>query len=771
MDTAVPASPPPTRRGSPLGRPVSRVDGGAKVTGAADYAAEHFPEGVVHAVIVQSTIAAGRVRRIDASGAEALPGVLAVLTHANAPRIVKAARFPMGGTAQSFTPLQDDRVRFNGQHIAVVVADTLERAMDGARRVRVDYDEGPAVKEPLGAVGGGEPLDPKQLGGQASEAAWGDPHGALAAAPVRVDAVYTTPREYQCPIEPHATVAQWHDDGSLTVWEPSQWVEGARKAFSDWFSLPYEKVRVISPYVGGGFGSKAVVQPHAALAAMAARAVGRPVKLVLLRPQTFTAAGGRPATRQRVALGAGPDGTLQSLVYEGENETSTEDAYVEAGGGASRLFYAVPNLSTTNKVVPLNIMTPGWMRAPGEAVGTFALECAMDELAHALGMDPVGLRRRNWAGEDQEAKKPWSTRRLPEAFDAGAKAFGWERRNPEPRSMRDGRRLIGRGVASGTYPVFATPAEARVRVLADGSVEVESGGADIGTGTYTILAQVAADVLGVPVERVRVRLGDTTLPRAPVAGGSQLANLLAGAVHKTAAAAREELFAIAAGDPASPLRAARANDFTLADGRVALASDPARGVPVPELLRAAGRAAVEANGDTLPPGANAEEDRRATFGTVTRMRTAASGTHSMRSWSAQFVEVAVDEDFGTVRVRRMVGAFDCGRLYNPKLAESQLMGGMVMGLGQALLEAAHVDRRHARIVNNNIAEYLVPVNADVPDIRVISVGEPDTLASPLGGKAVGELGITGVAGAIANAVFHATGKRVRDLPISIEKLL
>lgn len=752
----------PTGAASPLGRRTPRIDGPRKVTGAADYAAEHFPAGLVHAVIVQSSIAAGRIRRIDAAAVEAMPGVLAVLTHANAPRLGAAKVFPQGGAAMSFLPLQDDKIRFNGQHVAVVIADTFERATEASMQLRIEYDAEPAVA----TIGdpAAQPVDATAIGGQDSDAEWGDPDAALAAAPVRVDAVYSTPREYNAPIEPHATIAAWDEDGRLTLWEPSQWVEGARQVVTEWFGIPFESVRVISPFVGGGFGCKACPQPHVALAAMAAKLVARPVKLVLHRPQMFTGHGGRPATRQTIALGADESGKLQAIVHESLNETSFDDPYVEPGGSVVKLMYGVPNLRTRHRVARVNAVTPAWMRAPGEAVSSFALESAIDELADRLGIDPIELRLRNWTDTNPNDGKPWSTRRLREAFAAGAKAFGWERRDPRPRSMREGRQLIGWGMAAGTYPVYRTPAEARVRVTADGRIEVDSGGTDIGTGFYTIVAQTAADVLGVEPHEVTVRLGDTVLPRAPVAGGSQLSGDVLPVIHEAAEKLRDQLFGLAAPE-------LRANDLKAAGGRVVVAAEPVRGVAFADLVRRSGQAAIEVVHDNMPPDANSEEDRRATFGTVTRLQFDPSPDYSMHSWSALFVEVRVDEDFGTIRVKRVVAAVDCGRLYNPTTAESQIQGGVVMGLGMALLEAAEVDPRTARIVNNNLAEYMLPVNADVPEIEVISVGEPDYEANPLGGKSVGELGITGVAAAVANAVFHATGKRVRDLPITLEALM
>lgn len=774
----------PQSEGPFLGRPLLRADGVTKVTGRADYAMEHDPPGVVHAAAIEATIGAGRVLRIDTEAASGMPGVVRILTHAAAPRLKRCPLVPEGSVMESFLPLQDTRIHYSGQPIGVVVAETLEQATEAARRVRVEYETAPTVSDigDPGCVtvdGPAAELDGrKNAHGQdciqstttlpaASER--GDAGGALASCAVRVEQVYTTPRETASPMEPLGTVAEWSEDKSLTVWMPSQWVEGAHRALADWFDMPAYKVRVISPFVGGGFGAKVTAHPDASLAAMAASVVGRPVKLALTRPQTFNGYGPRPAIEQKLTLGADAEGRLQSILHANVNETSFDDEYVESGAGTAKVMYAVPNLSATQGIVKVNSFTPSWKRAPGEAIGAFALESAMDELAYAIGVDPIELRLRNYAEQDPQTGKPWSTRKLREAYEAGAEAFGWERRSMEPRSMREGRQLIGWGMAGGAFPVVSTPAEARVTISADGSVEVATSGPDIGNGTYTILAQTAADALGVPVDRVRVLLGDTSLPGAPVAGVSQIANSLTGAVLRTAMTARDELFALAVDHESSPLRRTAATELVIRDGVIAVPSGSAPGIPVSDLLRATGTRQIEVTGDTLPDGSR-EEQRDAALHSF-KLMLPPTDEYSVYDWCAQFVEVRVDEDYGTVRVSRMVGAFDSGRVYNPALTESQWKGGMVMGVGEALLESLAVDRRFARIVNSNFGEYMVPVNADIPDIQVISVGEPDPHASALGGKSVGEIGVVGVAPAIANAVFHATGKRVRDLPITMEKLM
>jgi xanthine dehydrogenase YagR molybdenum-binding subunit len=752
-----------------LGLSVVRTDGHAKVTGAGAFALDWQVPGMLHAVVLQSTVAKGRIGVIDVNVASSLSGVVRIFTHHDFPRLHHGTLFPYGSLSQRYLPLQDAAIRFNGQPVALVVATCMHAAMEAARQVVVTYEPEPAVADI------GDPRAAPLPAGQTRAPPWvtldsnrGDADAAFETALVHIEATYTTPRHQHCPIEPHGTIAAWDDATGLTVWEPTQWAEGARAGIAQWLALPIERVRVISPFVGGGFGAKVEPHPHVALACAAARALGRPIKLVLTRRQTFTAHGARPATVQAMHLGADGDGRLLAIRHECLNETSFDDHFVEACGGITKFSYAVPNLHIRQRLVPVNCVTPTTLRAPGYSVGAFALESALDELAHKLGLDPIELRLRNWASLNPETGKPWSTRRLREAYAAGSAAFGWAERNPEPRSMRQGGDLIGWGMAGGGYPVYVTPAEVRIRIRADGTVVVETSGSDLGTGTYTILAQTAADALGVGVERMEVRLGDTALPPSPLAAGSQLANTLTAAVHKAACAARDELLACAARDLASPFYQRRVNHLSLVDGQIiAEGSAP---VAIAELLTALGRTEITVTRDTLPAAARSEADRDATFRTATRTVNP-SADQAIYSWCAQFAEVRVDQDLGVVRVTRLVGAFDCGRLYNPRLARSQWEGGMIMGLGAALMEGLDIDRRHARITNASLAEYLLPVAADMPAIETISVGEPDFAASPLGGKSVGEIGIVGTAAAIANAVFHATGTRIRDLPIRPEALL
>lgn len=749
-------------RGPVLGAALSRAEGPLKVTGMARYAIEQKLENMAYGVTVQSTRPAGRIVGIDASAAKALPGVVDVYTPQNPLKLDKPTVYGKGGGAtEEFTPLQDDVVRFNGMHIALVVAETFEQATEAAGLLRVTYDEAEPILDLDDVKAKPRPIADMGV-------AWGDAASALAAAEVKVDVTYTTSREYNVPLEPHACIASW-GDGKITVWEPSEWVGGARSVVSEWLGIDIGNVRVISPYVGGGFGSKIGAHPHVGLACAASRKLGRPVKVSLTRPQTFTGLGGRPATRQNLSIGAGKDGKITSIVHESWNETAIDEAHVEACNNVTKIMYATPNFASRLNVVPVHTVMPGWKRGPGENPSAYALESAMDELAYALDMDPIALRLVNWADKDPSTQFPWTTRQLREAYAAGAKAIGWQNRNPRPRSMREGRELIGYGMAAGAYPMIRTASEAKIVFHDDGRIEVLSAGTDIGTGTYTILAQTAADALGLPARSITVRLGDTVLPRSALAGGSQQANNLAGAVAKAAGNAIDALRTLAATDPRSPLVSSKLADLTFERGTVRLTRRPGGGVSIARLLKAVGKEKLEVEGNTFAAGAT-EAMKDGADRSFAQLKGAVEGGVSAHSWCAQFVEVRVDEDFGTIRVKRMVAAFDSGRIFNPKLAESQWMGGMVMGLGQTLLEEGRIDPRDGRTVNANFADYAVPVNADVPEIQVISVGVPDLQASALGGKGVGEIGVVGVAPAIGNAVFHATGLRIRSLPITLEKM-
>ncbi|CAB5082175.1 xanthine dehydrogenase family protein molybdopterin-binding subunit [Burkholderia cenocepacia] len=730
------------------GQPLDRVDGVLKVTGGAHYAAEFADARLAHAVLVTSTIASGRIESIDAARARAMPGVLIVITHENAMRLPDGGRPPLSPPAgRRLTLLQDDTVRYSNEPVAVVVAETLEQATDAANAVQVRYRASEAVLDFAQAKHGAR-VPPKQQG-RAMDTQRGDLDAGLREGAVRIDATYTTPMQHHNPIEPHATMARW-DGPMLTLHDATQGVSGTSAAVAAVFGIAPEQVRVISPFLGGGFGCKGSSWSHVSLCAMAAKQVGRPVRLALTRPQMFGPVGGRPFTEQRIVLAARQDGTLTAMRHDTIATTSTFEDWMETCGMPSRILYAVPNHATTHRIVSLNVGTPTFMRAPGEASGSFALESAMDELAWRLGMDPVALRLANYAEVDPQDGKPWSSNALRECYRVGAQRFGWSRRAGAPRTMRDGDTLIGLGMAAATYPANRSEASARARILPDGTAEVASGTQDIGTGTYTVMTQVAADALGFAPRNVRFVLGDSSLPRAPVSGGSQSAASVAPAVREAAWQARAKLIALAIADPGSPLHGAAADDVTVDNGWIVHRGAPSRRDPAAAVLARAGGRPIDAQATTKP----GDEKSR----------------YASHSFGAVFAEVRVDAELGTIRVPRIVGVYSVGRLLNAKTARSQLIGGMVWGLGTALEEGSHLDVRHGRFTNANLAEYHVPVNADIGALDVSFVDESDTHFNPLGIRGIGEIGITGVPAAIANAVYHATGVRVRDLPITLDKV-
>lgn len=751
------------RDGSALGVGIARIDGRRKVEGAAAYALDSLPDRLTHGVLVRATIGAGRVVSVDAAAAGSSPGVLMVLTPFNTPPLNGASSFLDGTPATGPHHIFPVEVLHWGQPVAAVVAETRQQAERAASLLAFTYEEHETVPGFNAAnAGKGTPVDYADIDR-------GDAEAAYAAAAFKVEAQYETPREYHVPLELHGVVAEWDGD-RLTLREPSQWIDAMARTYAEWFGIPFENMRLVSHYVGGGFGSKVLAMTQGAVAGLAARMLGRPVKVVVTRAQTFTAYGGRAATRQTLWLGASQDGRLTAILQKGASETSRFVPFLEQLSQATAVMYNVPTMRSRQRLFHVNTVTPGHMRAPGKHPSAFGLESAIDELAVAAGIDPVEFRLRNDAALDPQTGREWSSRRLREALLAGAERFGWAARPHAPRAMRDGHILVGQGVACGTFPALEQPGEAGLSVRADGSVEVTSGAIDMGTGTYTVLAQTAADALGVPIGDVSVKLGDSILPRAPLAGNSQLSSIMTGLVHKAGLSARDKLVHVALTAENSPFRGLEANTLEIADGLVFPARDPSRAIPIGALLRATGCERLDVLEDNFPPGMT-REDRFRTMTTVAGLALPGGGRYSVLSWCAHFVEVRVDEELGTVRVSRVVSAFDCGRLYNPKLAESQFKGGIIMGIGQALLEGGVVDPRDGRIVNDNLGDYLVPTNADIPDIDIISVGEPDLKASPMGGKPVGEIGIVGVAPAICNAVFHATGRRIRQLPLNIHRML
>jgi xanthine dehydrogenase YagR molybdenum-binding subunit len=724
-----------------VGTPQSRVDGRLKVTGQARYAADHPVDGVVYAAVVDSSVGRGRITGVDTRAALAHPGVLRVISHLNAPKLPyrdnPGSNNPPPGTR--LRVFQDDRVRFFGQPVAVVVAGTLEAAQHAAHLVEVSY----AAEQPSTDVATA-PADPP------ATYARGDADAALATAPVRLEMTYRLARNHHNPMEPHATIARWDGD-RLTVWDKTQWVVGGtQQELAAVFGLPQQAVRVLSPFVGGAFGSGLRAWPHVTIAALAARETGRPVKLVLSRRQLYFGTGYRPAYSYQVRLGSDRDGRLSAMVHDIRAETSSYETFTEAVMSPGQMLYRTPGVRQAYSTVPLDVNTPIWMRGPGYATGDFVIESAMDELAHELGVDPIELRLRNEPAADQSSGLPFSTRRLRECYAVGAREFGWQRRNPRPRSTTDGDWLVGTGMAAAVYDTARAPAQAHVRLNADGTALVQSATSDMGPGTYTSMPQVAADALGLTMRTVEFRLGDSVMPPTPPHGGSMTMASVGSAVQDGCDKVRRQAIALAVGDPRSPLHGANPDDVVVRDGRLQVKNDPVRGETYRQLLTRNRRDHLEVIGSWGPP----ERER-----------------FSMFAYGAVFAEVAVDARLGLVRVRRMLGVYDAGRIVNPKLADSQALGGMVGGIGTALLEHTVTDPRDGRIVNANLADYLVPVNADVPDLRSIYLDGEDREADPLGVKGLGEVVLVGVAPAIANAVFHATGRRVRELPITAEALL
>ena len=734
-----------------IGAPLRRVDGHLKVTGGARYSAEMPIANVAHAVMVTSTIAKGRIVRMDTTAAEKAPGVIAVFTPANAPKLQNGPKLASELPASRvLTLMQDDLVHYNGQPIGLVVADTLEHAQAGASLVRTTYQaQKPeldmAVAPPAPTTGKGKPP-----GKEPVATTRGDLAAGLAQAEVRVEHTYTTPFETHNPMELHSTIAAWEGD-HLTLYDASQGIFNERKFAAVTLGIPPENVRVISYFIGGGFGSKGSMWSHVMLAAMAARATARPVKLVVSRRQMFGPVGGRPRTVQEITLGATKDGTLTAIRHVSTSATSELEEWMEPCAVATRMLYASPNAETNHKLVRINMGTPTFMRAPGEASGTFAIESAMDEMAYALRMDPIAFRLKNYAEKDPQSGQPFSSKSLRQCYAAGADKFGWSKRTMEPRSMRDGDSLVGWGMATATYPTRRSPASAVARILPDGKAWVRAGSQDIGTGTYTVMTQVAADALGLPPERVRVDLGDTDMPETPTSGGSQTAASVGSAVNAAALAVRSKVVQLAIADAQSPLHNAREEDVQAADGKFSLASDPNKSDTYATILARNGGKPVEAEA-SVKPGAEAEE-------------------LSMHSFGAVFAEVRVDRDLGQIRVPRVVAVYGVGKVLNAKLARSQLMGGIVYGIGMALMEETQIDPHLGRYVNAALAEYHVPVNADVQQIDVTFLPEIDTRVNPIGVKGIGEIGNTGIVAALANAVYHATGKRVRDLPLTLDKVL
>lgn len=729
---------------NPMGQSLDRVDGLLKVTGQARYAGE-FPEaGLLHGSVVSSTIAKGRVINIDTSAALKVPGVMMVLDHTNRPKLAsydKDYEDADSAEGSSFRPLYNDRVLYSGQPLALVVADTLELARYAGSLVRIEYAYEPHETDLLAEQDEAHtaPAEtPKPRGNFKAE---------MAGAALSIDVRYSTPNEYHNPMEPHASTVLYQADGSLQIHDKTQGPQNCQSYIQKVFGLEKDKVRILAAFVGGAFGSGLRPQYQLPLAVMAALELKRSVRVTLTRQQMFTF-GYRPRTLQRLRLGAAANGRLVAVGHDAIGQTSRFEDFTEHVVEWSGMLYKCDNVELTYKLASLDVYTPLDMRAPGAALGVNGLECAMDELACALAIDPVQLRLMNFAERNGNEDKPYSSKELRACYAQGAERFGWDQRNPEPRSMRKGRQLIGWGMAGGVWESLQMKASAKARIDAEGKLTVSSATTDIGTGTYTVMTQIAAASAGVALENVTFVLGDSSLPTAPLQGGSFTVSSVGTAVQQACEALRGKLLdAVRETNPA--FASAQAEQLYVAGGYVSFGeqqlslADIVRGLPGQQL---------EVQVDAKP-----DEEKRKPYATATH--------------SAVFVEVQVDEDLGSVRVSRVVSAVAAGRVINPKLARSQILGGVVWGVGMALHEEAQTDHNLGRTMNHSLAEYHIPVNADIGSIDVIFVEEQDDVVNALGSKGVGEIGICGVAAAVANAIYHATGKRIRDFPITLDKLI
>ncbi|TVT39490.1 xanthine dehydrogenase family protein molybdopterin-binding subunit [Hymenobacter setariae] len=737
-----------------IGAPMNRVDGHLKVTGAAKYSAEYELPGLVYAVLVGSTIAKGRLTSIEAKAAERAPGVLAVVTHYNSPKVPgydTAGKDPsqpatVGGPIKIFN---DDKIRFNDQPIAVVVADSWERARYAARLIKAQYakeahqtnleDNKPQAFLPTSAKKNPKSPMADYQRGQAD---------AYKTGAIKIEGEYVIPTEMHHPMEMQSITAHWEAPDRLTLYDKTQGTLATRRDFAKEWGLPEANVKVIATFVGGAFGNALHSWPHESAAIIAAKVVNRPVKLMLTREQMFTQVGYRPYTWQKLGMSATPDGKITAITHESIGQTSTYEEFTESTLAQTRMMYASPNLTTRYRLAALDIGSPIWMRGPGEATGAFALESAMDEMAHLLNLDPLEFRLRNYTDTDPEKNRPWSTKFLKECYKLGADRIGWSNRKLKPGSLRDGEWLVGYGMGVGTFGAHRGGAHASAQLRPDGTVLMQCATTDIGPGTGTAMTQIAADTLGIAPEKITFELGHSDYPQAGTQGGSSTVNSVGPAVQQACLALKDKLRELA-GAQNPTFASAKKEDVTLGDKHLSLSSNTAARVPYSDLLKQAGAATVTVE---AKPGNEGQQ-------------------YSMYSFSVHFAEVRVHELTGEVRVSKLVSCADAGTIINEKTAANQMKGGAVGGIGMALMEHARIDDRFGRYVTKDLADYHVPVHADAPNIEVAFVNQPDLKVNALGTKGIGEIATIGVAPAIANAVFNATGKRVRELPITPDKLV
>lgn len=727
-----------------IGRPTPRIDGPLKTTGAAKYAADFHIDGMAYAVPVVASVASGRIRQFDASDAEKMAGVLLVLHHGNIGPLYRTVPNTDATSAEVRPALDDEIVRHWGQYIAYVVAETLEQATAAAASVHVEYDsEKPNIRESLDDYTG----DRKKGSSRGSFDA------AFDKAPIKIDQTYITPIETHNPIEMHASVAVWNGD-ELTMFETTQGVINHRVVMAQTLGIPLENMRVITRFLGSGFGGKLFPWPHCAMNAVAARKLGRPVKLCITRPMMFSNVGYRPRTEQRIRLGASRDGKLVALKQDYLNVTSMLDDFDEGCAEATPYLYSVANLEVSSALVRRNFGTPTPMRGPGAVPGLYALESGMNELADELKIDPLKLRILNDAEKDEEKNIPFSSRHYRECLEVGAKKFGWEKRNPVIASMRRDGKILGWGLAGASWIALRLPCTAVVEFHANGRVSVRSGTQDIGTGTYTTFAQVVHEKTGVPLDRIDVVIGDSALPDGPMSGGSLVTGSVLNAIAHASSEAMKKMVALSTGTEGSPLKGAKVEDLEFAEGRIRKKDQAAGDPEFAEILKLARVDGLSAEGKTVPTW----EDPQ-------------SKDKSLHSYGAQFVEVEWEPEIARLRVSRVVTVIDAGRIINPKAAANQIAGAVVMGVGMGLLEETIHDHRTGQPINGSLADYLVATCADSPDIDVTFLNYPDPAMGEYGARGVGEIGLAGVAAAITAAVHHATGVRVRELPVKIEDLL
>ncbi len=731
---------------------LDRVDGKAKVTGAAKYAAEYDFPNLAYGIIAGSTIANGTIIAMDTKKAEAAPGVLAVITHLNLPQppgyLPKEDQKPLS-SKKDYKVFADNIIRFNGQPIALVIADTMERAVYAASLVKAQYKKEEPHTDFTKEMKTGKPLEG---GDDFKDYVRGD-KDAYKKAPVMIEAEYSIPIEVHNPMEMHAVTVVWDGDNKVTVYDKTQSLMDAQKNIVELFNLSEKNVHIISHYIGGAFGSAFNFWPHTVAAVIGAKKIGKPLKVTLSRDQMFMLVGYRPQAIQKLGIGAREDGTLVGITHEADAVTASYQTFTEGIVNISRTLYACPNVNTRYKVYPLNLSVPTWMRGPGETTGTYALECAIDEMAYAVNMDPLQFRLLNYSETDPENNRPHSSKFLKEAYQLGADGIGWKDRNPKPRSMKEGNFLVGYGVGTGVFIAWRGGASVGAKFSSDGTLILQSAVTDMGPGTATAMTQLASDKFGIPADKIKFVMGDSNLPPGIFQGGSGTTSSLGTTVNNAVVTLKQKLVELV--KQTSIFHTEKIHDVDLKDlvfenGYMMLASEPTRKISYTEVLKFAGLPQLE-----FVEKSEGGDDKK----------------YSSFSYSAHFVKVLVNPATGVVTINKVVSAIDAGTIVSEKTARSQIIGGVIGGIGMALMEEGVIDHRYGRWVNNNFADYHVPVNKDIPHIEALFVNKPDPIVNPIGSKGIGEVSMVGFPAAVANAVYHATGKRIRDLPITPDKLI